>query len=214
MAQGYFDDLFGTQSLLCILRGAGPEETVAQAQRIWDLGVTALEVPVEVPEQVASLAAAVSAGRERGLVVGAGTVRLADQVDDVRKAGAAFTVAPGYDPEVAARSLEVGLPHLPGVATPSEIQSAMRDGYGWLKAFPARALGPTWFRAIRGPFPTVKLVATGGIDLENAQNFLSAGADAVAVGSALSDPEQIGRLPVLLNGGPGTCGSGTASAAN
>lgn len=199
MGESYFDDLFRTQPLMCILRGAGPEETVAQAQRVWDLGVTALEVPVEVPEQMASLAAAVSAGRERGLAVGAGTVRIAEQIDDVRKAGAAFTVAPGYDPEVAARSLTVGLPHLPGVATPTEIQAALRDGYQWLKVFPARALGPAWFRAIRGPFPRIKLVATGGIDLGNARDFLTAGADAVAVGSALSDPAQVARLPDLLN---------------
>jgi 2-dehydro-3-deoxyphosphogluconate aldolase/(4S)-4-hydroxy-2-oxoglutarate aldolase len=90
------------------------------------------------------------------------------------------------------------MPHLPGVATASEIQRALAAGFVWLKAFPATALGPAWFRAMRGPFPTVRLVATGGIDAHNAQEYLSAGALVVAVGSALSDPAQVDLLASLV----------------
>lgn len=197
-AGDYFGDLFAGQPLLGILRGCTPRETVARAERAWDLGITTVEVTVEVPEQVASLRAAVTAAHERGLRVGAGTVWTPEQVDAVRDAGAAFTVAPGFDPLVAARSRHAGMPHLPGVATPSEVQAALRAGHTWLKTFPAAALGAGFLRLLRGPFPHVRLVATGGIDAGNAAEFLDAGADVVAVGSALSDPTQLDRLAELM----------------
>lgn len=193
----HFTQMFAASPVLGILRGFTPAETVARAERAWELGLTALEVPVEAPGQVASLAAAVAAARERGRSVGAGTVCTREQVRAAKEAGAAFTVAPGHDPGVAAYSRELGLPHLPGVATPGEIQAAVRDGHEWLKVFPASVLGPAWLRAMRGPFPRVRLVATGGVDARNAREFLDAGADAVAVGSALADPEQMALLSSL-----------------
>ena len=135
-----------------------------------------------------SLRAAVAAGRERGLPVGAGTVISLEQVREVAATGAAFTVARGFDPAVATASAGLGLPHLPGVATPGEIQAALRHGLTWLKAFPASVLGTAWFTAMRGPFPQIKLVATGGLDARTAPDYLTAGARVVAVGSALADP--------------------------
>jgi Entner-Doudoroff aldolase len=197
-ASGFFDALFAGQSILGILRGFTPSETVARAERAWDLGITAVEVTVEVPEQLPSLAAAVAAGRERGHLVGAGTVHTAEQVASVRDAGAAFTVAPGFDPAVAAGSLAAGLPHLPGVATPTEVQAALRSGHRWLKVFPAASLGPGFISALRGPFPKLNIVATGGMDASNAADFLRAGADVVALGSALADPTQLDRVQALL----------------
>jgi Entner-Doudoroff aldolase len=106
-------------------------------------------------------------------------------VDIALQLGAVFTVSPGFDEEVAAYSLENGLPHLPGVATATEIQAALRQGFGWLKAFPAAELGPAWFRAMCGPFPRVRFVATGGITPDSFQTYLDAGAAAVSFGSAV-----------------------------
>lgn len=196
----FFEQLLDRQAMLAILRGFGPERTVALAEQAWSLGITAVEVPVEVPERIDSLRAAVAAGRSRGQRIGAGTICSTEQVDAVLAAGAAFTVAPGYDPEVAAYSWRVGLPHLPGVASPSEIQAAVRAGHTWLKVFPASALGTEYFRALRGPFPKLRMVATGGIDAGNARAFLAAGADIVAVGSALADPAQLPALAALRPG--------------
>ncbi len=194
----YFGTLFAGRPLLGILRGFTPAETVSRAERAWDLGITAVEVTVEVPGQVAALRAAADAARERGLRVGAGTVWTPEQVDAVRDAGAAFTVAPGHDPRVAARSAAAGMPHLPGIATPTEVQTALRAGHRWLKTFPAAALGTGFIKLLRGPFPQVRVVATGGIDADNAAAFLDAGADVVAVGSALADPAQLDRLAALM----------------
>lgn len=192
-----FQQLFTDEPVMAILRGLPPHEAVALAGRAWDLGLTAVEVPVEVPEALPSLRAVVAAGRERGLGVGAGTVIHADQVVDVAAAGAVFTVAPGLDLNVARACVHAGLPHLPGVATPSEVQRALAAGFGWVKAFPAAVLGPGWFRAVRGPFPALRIVATGGVDAHNAPEFLAAGASVVAVGSALADPAQVELLAQL-----------------
>jgi 2-dehydro-3-deoxyphosphogluconate aldolase/(4S)-4-hydroxy-2-oxoglutarate aldolase len=147
---------------------------------------------------VPSLAAAVRAGRERGMPVGAGTVITPEQVAAASAAGAAYTVAPGLDGVVLAASLAAGMPHLPGVATPTEVQQAVRAGCTWVKAFPASVLGPAWFRELRGPFPRVRTVATGGVDGHTAPQYLAAGASVVGVGSALSDPAQIELLAALL----------------
>lgn len=193
----FFADLFAGRPLMAILRGFEPERTVAMAERAWELGVTAVEVTVEVPSQLESLRAVVAAAH--GQLVGAGTVYTLEQVDAVRAAGAAFTVAPGHDPLVAEHSHRAGLPHLPGVATPTELQTALRCGHTWLKLFPASVLGTAHIRALRGPFPDVHLVATGGVDATNAQDFLAAGADVVAVGSALSDPAQLPALAALIS---------------
>lgn len=91
-----------------------------------------------------------------------------------------------------------GIPILPGVATPSEVQQAAALGLTWLKAFPAQWLGVDWFRHIRGPFPQMRFIATGGMDASNAGAFLDAGVRVVAVGSALEDEAQPGRLAELL----------------
>jgi 2-dehydro-3-deoxyphosphogluconate aldolase/(4S)-4-hydroxy-2-oxoglutarate aldolase len=198
MAADYFDELFTGQSLLAILRGFDPARTVELAERAWELGITAVEVPVEVPEQVASLRAAVTAAGSRGHQVGAGTVYMTDQVDAVLAAGAAFTVAPGHDPGIAEYSHRAGLPHLPGVSSPTEIQAALRAGHRWLKVFPAGVLGTGHLRALRGPFPNLRIVATGGIDAGNARDFLAAGADVVAMGSALADPSRLTEVAALL----------------
>ena len=99
--------------------------------------------------------------------------------------GAAFTVAPGYDREIAAASWAKGMPHLPGVATATDVQRALADGHTWLKAFPASVLGPDWIRAMRGPFPEARFVATGGIQRGNAAGFLRAGASMVAIGQSV-----------------------------
>lgn len=193
-----FEQLFGSQRVMTILRGLPVDETVQLANLAWDAGVQVLEVPIGAPEQVASLAAAVAAGAERGRSVGAGTVITREQVRAAEQAGACYTVAPGFDPAVLAASLAAGMPHLPGVATATEVQHAHRAGCGWVKAFPAAVLGTAWFRTIRGPFPDLHYVATGGMTVETARDFLDAGARVVALGSALTEPAQRERLAELI----------------
>jgi 2-dehydro-3-deoxyphosphogluconate aldolase / (4S)-4-hydroxy-2-oxoglutarate aldolase len=193
-----FEEIVGPHRVMSILRGFTPDEAVAVAGRAWDAGVEVLEVTIGAPEAVPALAAVVAAGTERGKVVGAGTVISPEQVRAAAQAGACYTVAPGLDLEVLAASLAAGLPHLPGVGSATEVQHAHRAGCRWVKAFPATALGTAWFRAIRGPFPDINYVATGGITLDFAPDLLEAGARVVGLGASLADPEQRERLAELI----------------
>ena len=194
-----FAGLFGDVPLMAILRGMGVERTLATATTAWDLGITAVEVPVQTPTDVEALGVLADAAAARGLRVGAGTVLTLEHVQQAKAAGAAFTVSPGFDVEIVRASHDAGMPALPGVSTASEVQSAVKEGLTWLKAFPASLLGAGWFPAMRGPFPDVRFVATGGMDAAGARTFLEAGVRVVAVGSALEDPAQLPALAKLLS---------------
>jgi 2-dehydro-3-deoxyphosphogluconate aldolase/(4S)-4-hydroxy-2-oxoglutarate aldolase len=193
---------------MAIVRGLPPAETVDLCERAWRAGIEVVEVPIQGPSAIASLQAAATAADRAGRKIGVGTVTTLEQVEQARRSGAVFTVAPGLDLDIARASLDSGLAHLPGAATASEVQRALASGLRWLKAFPAAQLTPGWIKALLAPFPDVCFVATGGIDAHNAQEFIMAGAKVVAIGSALNDPNQIGLLSALQNGGPrkGTIG--------
>ncbi|MDD7944376.1 bifunctional 4-hydroxy-2-oxoglutarate aldolase/2-dehydro-3-deoxy-phosphogluconate aldolase [Microbacterium sp. NE2HP2] len=192
------DDIFAGAPLMAILRGMGLERSIRLATAAWDLGIDSVEVPLQTAEDERALREVVRLGAERGKAVGAGTILTVAQVDQAVAAGAAYLVAPGLDADVVRAAQERGIPILPGVATPSEVQQAVALGLTWLKAFPAQWLGADWFRHIRGPFPGVRFVATGGMDATNAGLFLDAGVRVVAVGSALEDESQLPRLAALL----------------
>lgn len=192
------DEIFAGAPLMAILRGMGLERSVRLATAAWDLGIDSVEVPLQTAEDDRALREVVRLGAERGKAVGAGTILTVAQVDQAVAAGAAYLVAPGLDPEVVRAARERGIPILPGVATPSEVQQAVALGLTWVKAFPAQWLGADWFKHIRGPFPGVRFVATGGMDATNAGAFLDAGVRVVAVGSALEDESQLPRLAALL----------------
>lgn len=185
---------------MAILRNFSVEESLELAHLAWDLGIEHVEVPIQNQKGLDALAAVVDAGRSRGKYVGAGTVDSAEKVNQAQEIGAVYTVAPGLDDDVVQASVHAGLPHLPGVATASEIQGALKHGLTWMKAFPAHALGPAWFSAMRGPFPQVNFVATGGLDATNVESFLKAGVRVAAVGSALQHQDQLSRLGTLIAG--------------
>jgi Entner-Doudoroff aldolase len=197
----WFERQFAATQVMVIMRGLDADASLALAERAWDAGVRMVEIPIQRPEAVAALRVVAAAARERGLVVGAGTVVTTAHVDEARAAGAAYTVSPGVDEDVIRACLDAGLPTLPGVATASDIQRCARFGLRWLKAFPAAALGPGWIAAMRGPFPDARFVATGGVTVTNAGDFLAAGARAVSLGSALADPGQLDALSRLVTRG-------------
>jgi 2-dehydro-3-deoxyphosphogluconate aldolase/(4S)-4-hydroxy-2-oxoglutarate aldolase len=192
----WFEKEFAATQVLVILRGHRIEGSLGLATRAWDAGVRAVEIPIQRPEDVTALGIVAAAAERRGLTVGAGTVVRVEQVEQARRAGAAYTVSPGTDEAVIEASLDAGLPTLPGVATASEVQRCARLDLAWLKAFPAVVLGPDWIRAMLGPFPGVSFVATGGMTVDNSGSFVAAGARAVALGSGLGDPARLASLAV------------------
>jgi Entner-Doudoroff aldolase len=197
-ADDWFEAAFAGVPLMAILRGMGVERSVRVSQTAWELGIDSVELPLQSDDDERALREVVRRAGERGKSVGAGTIISPAQVRQAAGAGAAYLVSPGLDPAVVRAAQDAGIPILPGVATPSEVQLALSLGLTWLKAFPATWLGPEWFAHMRGPFPQVRFVATGGLNASNVETFLDAGVRIAAVGSALEDPQQLVRLAEVL----------------
>lgn len=178
------------------MRDAGKLRAVIDA--IAEGGVRAIEVTMTVPGAVA-LIRALAGALPDGVLLGAGTVTDPDTARAVIDAGARFVVGPVYRPEVIAACHERGVAVAPGCFTPTEILDAHDRGADIVKVFPATTLGPQFIRDIRAPLPQVRLMPTGGVSLDNAGEWIRAGAVAVGVGSALLDAKAIdeGRLDVL-----------------
>lgn len=179
----WFPGDFFRVPVIAVLRGLAPDDAVKYATRAWDAGVEHVEVTIETPDAVPSLAAVASAAAERGVAVGAGTIIRTEQLEAAAAANASFTVSPGLDEAVISESIRRGIPHLPGVATASEILRAKAFGLTWLKAFPASVLGPDWVKAMKGPFPDIRFVATGGMRVATAPAYLAAGVSVVGLSS-------------------------------
>lgn len=191
--------IFAPNPLMVILRGMGPQESVRLAGIAWETGINVIEITLQSPEDVETLEAVVEAAKDwKTAVVGAGTVTRSADVKDAVTAGAAFTVSPGLDFDIVGKSESAGLPSIPGVSTPTEVHSAVKSGLTWLKAFPAIHLGTEWFKTIRGPFPEAQFIATGGLRVADVTPLRAAGVRTVALGSALSNPEELAELPALV----------------
>jgi 2-dehydro-3-deoxyphosphogalactonate aldolase len=174
--------------LVAILRGVKPDEAEAIAAPIVDAGFGAIEVPLNSPEPLASIAILVRRFGER-ILVGAGTVLEPYEVDDVAEAGARLVVAPNADRAVIERAAKLKLVALPGVATMTEAFAALKAGASGLKLFPGEAIPPEVVRAWRSVLPKVTpLFPVGGITPERIAPYRRAGADGFGIGSALYKP--------------------------
>ena len=143
---------------------------------------------MEVTLNSAQALAALPVLRQRlgsDMLVGAGTVRWATQVQPALEAGAQFLVSPNFDPDTVARAKAAGLLHLPGIFTPTEAQTAFASGCAMVKLFPADTVGPAYLKALRAPLDDIEFVPTGGISLDNIAAYARAGASAVGLGSQL-----------------------------
>jgi 2-dehydro-3-deoxyphosphogluconate aldolase/(4S)-4-hydroxy-2-oxoglutarate aldolase len=153
-------------------------------------GVRALEVTMTVPKAV-SLIEQLSSSLPADFAVGAGTVLDAETARQVILAGARFVVGPVFRPEVIEMGHRYGVPVMPGCFSPTEILTAWDAGADIVKVFPATALGPGFFKDIRGPLPQLRLMPTGGVTRENAGEWIKAGAVAIGVGTALVDKSAV-----------------------
>lgn len=149
-------------------------------------GVRALEVTMTVPRAV-SLIEQLSSSLPADFAVGAGTVLDAETARQVILAGARFVVGPVFRAEVIEMGHRYDVPVMPGCFSPTEILTAWDAGADIVKVFPATALGPGFFKDIRGPLPQLRLMPTGGVTRDNAGEWIKAGAVAIGVGTALVD---------------------------
>lgn len=153
-------------------------------------GVRALEVTMTVPGAV-RLIEQIAPTLSGEFVLGAGTVLDSETARACILAGARFVVGPVFRPEVVAACHRYDVAVMPGCFTPTEILTAWEQGADIVKVFPATALGPGYFKDVRGPLPQVRLMPTGGVSLENAAEWIRAGAVAIGVGGALVDPKLV-----------------------
>ena len=173
--------------LVAILRGLTPAEAPAVGDAIVDAGFRLLEVPLNSPEPLASIA--LLRARFPGALVGAGTVLSARQVREVHAAGGQLIVAPNFDAEVIAESTRLGLVSLPGVMTPTEAFGALAAGATGLKLFPAELASPAVIKALLAVLPNgTPLMPVGGISPHNMAAWHAAGAAGFGIGSALYKP--------------------------
>jgi 2-dehydro-3-deoxyphosphogluconate aldolase/(4S)-4-hydroxy-2-oxoglutarate aldolase len=176
--------------VVAVIRMKEPDKLRAVVDALAEGGVRALEITMTVPRAI-ELIAEIAPSLPSGFVLGAGTVTDADTARRAIEAGAQFLVSPIFRPDVITAGHAHDVPVMPGCFTPTEILNAWDAGADVVKVFPATALGPTFFKDVRGPLPHVKLMPTGGVSVENAGEWIRAGAVAVGVGSALLDAKAI-----------------------
>ncbi len=173
--------------LIAILRGLTPAEAPAIGQVLVDSGFAIIEVPLNSPEPLHSIATLTAQFPQA--LIGAGTVLSAQQVKEVHAAGGRLIVSPHFNPAVVAQALPLDMVVLPGVATPSEAFAALNAGAHGLKLFPAEMISPATVKALRAVLPKeVPLMPVGGITPDNMAAYQAAGASGFGLGSALYAP--------------------------
>jgi 2-dehydro-3-deoxyphosphogluconate aldolase / (4S)-4-hydroxy-2-oxoglutarate aldolase len=176
--------------IVAIIRMKEPDKVRAVVDAIAEGGIRTLEVTMTVPGAV-QLIGQLAPTLPAGFVLGAGTVLDAETVARVADAGARFVVSPVFRPAVIAACHARDVAAMPGCFTPTEILEAWDAGADVVKVFPATALGPSYLKDVRAPLPQVKLMPTGGVTLDNAGEWIRAGAVAVGVGTALLDAKAV-----------------------
>ncbi|WP_299941884.1 2-dehydro-3-deoxy-6-phosphogalactonate aldolase [uncultured Nitratireductor sp.] len=174
--------------VLAILRGVRADEVSEIADALMEHGIRRIEVPLNSPDPYDAIARLKAHCGDRA-VVGAGTVLAPDQVEKLADCGCQLIVSPNFNPQVVAKSKELGMISCPGVFTPTEAFEALAAGADILKYFPAELGGPAAIKAWRAVLPKdTPIVATGGTGATNAKDWISAGANMIGVGGALYKP--------------------------
>ena len=186
----------GRQRVVAVIRHPDAEIAAEIARACIAGGLHLVEITLTVPG-AASLIADLVRDAPDGVLVGAGTVLDAGQLDAVVGAGARFLVSPATDPDLLLAATAAGVPFIPGAATPSEIALGARLGAPVVKVFPAGGLGLPFLRAVATVLPQVPLLPSGGIAVADVPTWLDAGALAVAIGSELDAAHAAGGMDAV-----------------
>jgi 2-dehydro-3-deoxyphosphogluconate aldolase/(4S)-4-hydroxy-2-oxoglutarate aldolase len=176
--------------IVAVVRSLDAGNLVEVCRALADGGVTVAEITMTVPGALDVLR---EARRELGsrMLLGAGTILDPETARLALLAGAEYLVTPALNLEVIRLCRRYSRPVLPGAFTPTEALTAWEAGADIVKVFPAEVVGPAFFKAMRGPFPQIRLMPTGGVDLTTASAFLQAGACCLGIGGQLAEPAAI-----------------------
>ncbi|GLB61499.1 bifunctional 4-hydroxy-2-oxoglutarate aldolase/2-dehydro-3-deoxy-phosphogluconate aldolase [Cytobacillus sp. NCCP-133] len=178
------------RKIVAVIRGARPEQILPISKALLAGGVSTFEITVETPG-VCRLIEKVKEEFGNEIIVGAGTVLDPETARAVILAGAEFIFSPTVNAETIQMAKRYGVLSIPGALTPTEILSAYEQGGDLIKVFPADVMGVSYFKSLQGPLPQIPLMPTGGINAENIQSYLKAGAVAAGAGSSLVNAKNL-----------------------
>lgn len=185
-------DRIVTTGVIPVIRAQSADEAASAIAAIQKGGVSVLEITMTVPGAIDLIREV--ARRATDALVGAGTVLDPENALACIDAGARFIVSPALNLATISACREAGVAVLPGALTPTEVLTAWNAGADFVKVFPANALGgPSYLKSLKAPLPQVKLVPTGGVNLQTAKDFIKAGASALGVGADLVDLQALRR---------------------
>jgi 2-dehydro-3-deoxyphosphogluconate aldolase/(4S)-4-hydroxy-2-oxoglutarate aldolase len=185
--------------LVPIVRAPSPDDALRAVEAIIAGNIGIAEITLTVPNALRVMEKVVEKFRDR-VLLGAGTILDSESCRAALLAGAEFIVTPALNLRVIEVARRYSKPCIPGALTPTEILAAWQAGADMVKVFPCGPVGgPKYIKALKGPFPQIEFVPTGGVNLETTPEFIKAGAAAVAVGGELVDPEALrsGKLGVI-----------------
>lgn len=170
--------------LLAVLRGPSPELTLKMVEALVKGGVLGIEITFSTPNAL-DVVNQVNQKFGGDIILGMGTLTKPEQAQDAVDAGATFLVSPHVDPDLAAAMKATGRPVMMGALTPSEVVQSYNLGSDVVKIFPGSLGGPKYMKALKGPFPNIPMMPTGGVNQDNLGEWFRAGAVAVGAGSLL-----------------------------
>ena len=176
--------------IVAVIRAESGDLLVDVAEALLAGGVDVMEVTFTVPRAVQVLEKVADKLGKR-VLLGAGTVLDTETCRAALLAGAEFIVSPAVNVQVIEMCKRYSKPIMPGAFTPTEVVTAWQAGADIVKIFPSEITGPRYLKALHGPLPHIRLMPTGGVNLETATDFLKAGACALGVGSSLVDPKVV-----------------------
>lgn len=184
------------EKIIVIVRGVVREKLIPLAEAMYAGGIRLLEVTYSANGSVSdedtaeNIRILVEHFKDR-MYIGAGTVLTEKQVELTAQAGGMFIISPDTYPEVIRKTREIGLVSIPGSITPSEMQTAYRNGADFIKIFPIINLGSSYVKAVKAPLSHLKMLAVGGVDENNMTEYLKAGVNGFGLGSNIIDKKKI-----------------------
>jgi 2-dehydro-3-deoxyphosphogluconate aldolase/(4S)-4-hydroxy-2-oxoglutarate aldolase len=176
-------DTLLTEKMMTLVRANSQSEGEALADALVASGVKVIEITLTTPGALKIIQKLL---KNKGLLVGAGTVRTVKDVKKVEDVGASFVVSPDTNEDVIVATKKLKLVSMPGVCTPTEVAIAEESGADIMKLFPAAILGPGHLKMLREPFPNNRWCPTAGINLESVPKWFEAGADLIGLGGPLT----------------------------
>ena len=185
--------------LLAVIRGPSPDLTLKMVKALVDGGVTGIEITYSTPNAVNVVKTLADEFGDR-ILLGMGTLTKPEQAVEAKAAGVRFIVSPHCEVTLAQAMCRTGLAVMIGAFTPSEVIQAYQLGSDVVKLFPGSLGGPAYLKSLRGPYPHIPFMPTGGVEVDNVNDWFAAGAFAVGAGSQLcpTDLAKLGRFNEIV----------------